>query len=161
MSEHGRTAVPSVSSGDGVPASAENADHSATSSRSEPATFDRSHLSPSETSAAFAASPNGVSAGPGLKKLVFSIEELIEIVTDPAWSTPDFVHTFLIFYRKFMQPTQLLDRFLDVFDTYNDEEVMPNVVLGENRKSTMDRPFAEPNLRIIHPNLPYSYRMEY
>ncbi|KAJ3158298.1 hypothetical protein HDU86_003007 [Geranomyces michiganensis] len=55
-------------------------------------------------------------------RLGFSLDELIERLTSPHAHDMEFVKVFLMLYRKFMRPTELLDRLMDRFDAMEDKE---------------------------------------
>ncbi|KAJ3168214.1 hypothetical protein HDU88_001653 [Geranomyces variabilis] len=55
-------------------------------------------------------------------RLGFSLDELIERLTSPHAHDMEFVKVFLMLYRKFMRPSELLDRLMDRFDAMEDKE---------------------------------------
>ncbi|KAJ3181126.1 hypothetical protein HDU85_003831 [Gaertneriomyces sp. JEL0708] len=49
----------------------------------------------------------------------FTLEELIERLTSPTTHDMEFIKIFVMLYRKFLRPSELLDRLMDRFDTYD------------------------------------------
>ncbi|KAI8809147.1 ras guanine nucleotide exchange factor domain-containing protein [Cladochytrium replicatum] len=52
----------------------------------------------------------------------FTIEELVFRLTAPDSHDMEFTKAFLMFYRKFMRPSELLDRLMDRFDEYDNRD---------------------------------------
>ncbi|KAI9089827.1 ras guanine nucleotide exchange factor domain-containing protein [Phlyctochytrium arcticum] len=52
----------------------------------------------------------------------FTVDELIERLTSPNTHDMEFVKIFLILYRKFLRPSELLDRLMDRFDAFDDKD---------------------------------------
>ncbi|KAJ3171932.1 hypothetical protein HDU87_008182 [Geranomyces variabilis] len=55
-------------------------------------------------------------------RLGFSLDDLIERLTSPRAHDMGFVKVFLMLYRKFMRPSELLDRLMDRFDSMEGRE---------------------------------------
>ncbi|KND01618.1 uncharacterized protein SPPG_03416 [Spizellomyces punctatus DAOM BR117] len=76
---------------------------------------DWKHLSVPVSEASSTTSTSSVRQG-------FTLEELIERLTAPNVHDMEFVKVFLMLYRKFLRPSELLDRLMDRFDTFDDKD---------------------------------------
>ncbi|KAJ3039055.1 hypothetical protein HK097_002954 [Rhizophlyctis rosea] len=59
------------------------------------------------------------SSSPATCPTSFTIDELIERLTSAECHDMEFTKVFLMLYRKFMRPSELLDRLMDRFDAFN------------------------------------------
>ncbi|KAI8811379.1 ras guanine nucleotide exchange factor domain-containing protein [Cladochytrium replicatum] len=58
------------------------------------------------------------SSQPTTASVGFTVDELVERLTSPDAHDMEFTKAFLMLYRKFMRPSELLDRLMDRFDAY-------------------------------------------
>ncbi|KAI8818096.1 ras guanine nucleotide exchange factor domain-containing protein [Fimicolochytrium jonesii] len=60
------------------------------------------------------------------ERLGFTMDELIERLASPTAHDMEFTKVFLMLYRKFLRPSELLDRLMDRFDAYENKDTDGN-----------------------------------